>query len=228
MTRPTWIAPLALALALAATTAAGGVLDLTAVQVNDLPEEAREHYEQAAYDYDHAYEDGGLRNLLEAASIAPDAIPLQFLAARMAVDRAEKTRGAEALEAIDAARLCYQRILESPAARERDTARAQTGLDALGEVMDEVNQRERRLREAGDTFLVQFSALQERIAASRAMRARERRTSRPQTYDGTGPNPLLPTSDSSRRSTQPDRVNAGSSLLPDADHSRRHNAPVIE
>jgi hypothetical protein len=191
---------------------------------------AREHYDQAVSDYDHAYDDGGLRNLFQAAELAPDVVNLQFIAARMALDKAEKARGAEALDAIEGARAAYQRVLDNPGATEAETARAEGGLDELTSIMAELSERERRLREAGDTFIREYSALQTRLEAARASRPRGGRGSYGRRSDGTSVqgNPLLPTAEAQRRRNEID-TNVGThvqGLLPDAQASRRQNTPI--
>jgi hypothetical protein len=174
-------------------------IDLTLSQsaLGALPENARTNYSQALEDFDHAYPEGGLKHLARAAELAPESVELQFLLADKALDQVERLRGQEALNAIGMAEDAYRRVIDNPESSDEDAARAQTGLDGLSEEMTRLGDRERRRREAGDSFIREFSALQERIEAARNRPPTRRRVAPPP--NPAAPNPTLMTSDESRR-----------------------------
>jgi hypothetical protein len=214
---------LSLVLALLAAQAVGQLPDLT-LSTSDLEAmspEARASYDEATTAFDHANHEEGLRQLRRASEIAPDLVNLQFLVAGIALDRAERSRGSVSLDMIEWSREAHMRVIENPEAPQWQVNRAQRGLEELSAVIQDLGNRELRLREVGDAFIRQHSELEARIAANRQRRAQQRRreTTESAVEEGIA-NPLLLPSDESRRLNTITESEASQGVLPTIDSHR--------
>lgn len=110
--RGTFVLAFAFTLSAASWAAYTGAEDalLEAEDRADLPEPAREPYDMALKAYDHVDRDSGVLYLEQAAKAAPEFIPIQFILASRARDRARFYYGVKALEYYDKAEEAVQRV----------------------------------------------------------------------------------------------------------------------
>ncbi len=205
-TRGAWCAALA---SLAATTHATdltlGTDDLAALSV-----EAREEYDQAVADFDHAYLGGGVRHLNRAAAAAPDVIALQFLMVSVTLDEIDGLSSPAALEAIAWVAEAHLRVLENPEAAEWQVTRAARDIESLPALVTQIGRRTRELSGVRDAFVASQVTLYHCLGKARAWAAMRAQRAEPRDPNAPHPLPLpsdepgdeqgsLPTSDNTRR-----------------------------
>ncbi len=154
---PAWI--LAVALSLSATAAWAvytGEADalLNEEEVAQLPEAAKGPYTRAVERFDHIDRDTGVQLLVEAAKAAPDYVPLQFLLANRARDRARFHYGVRALEYYDIAEEAAQRILQQPLLSLEEKRRAEQLLGIIQDERETLPTREKKMIESGFEAIV--------------------------------------------------------------------------
>lgn len=135
---------------------------LTEKDLAKLPEAARAPYEQAVKAYDHIDRDAGVQYLVQAAKAAPDFVPLQFVLAERARERARFYYGVKALEYYDKAEEAIQRVLKQPLLSLEEKRQAQELLSSVRTERDLVPSKDKKMEELG------FKAIVIPIAVKRA------------------------------------------------------------
>lgn len=131
-------------------------------QAKALPPAALAYYRQAEKAFDHIDRDAGVRFLEQAGKEAQDSMPLQFVVALRARQRARFYYGSKALEFYDIAEEAVQRILKQPVIKSEEKRRAEELLKVIQSERENLAANDKKKADVG------FQAVVKPLAMERA------------------------------------------------------------
>jgi len=119
-----------------------------------LSQDAKALYERAVKAYDHVDRDSGVQYLDMAAKVATDSVPLQFVLAARARDRARFYYGVRSLEYYDISEAAVQRVLQQTTLSLEEKRRAEQMLESIRTERELVPSKDKKKEEVGFRAIV--------------------------------------------------------------------------